>query len=60
METVTQFFIDWGYWGLFVSALVAGSILPFSSEAVMVILVGMGSIRRGVSSPHRRAIRWEA
>ena len=42
METVTQFFIDWGYWGLFVSALVAGSILPFSSEAVMVILVGMG------------------
>ena len=42
METVTQFFIDWGYWGLFISALVAGSILPFSSEAVMVILVGMG------------------
>ena len=42
METVTQFFIDWGYWGLFVSTLVAGSILPFSSEAVMVILVGMG------------------
>ena len=32
METVTQFFIDWGYWGLFVSALVAGSILPFSSK----------------------------
>ena len=42
METVTQFLIDWGYWGRFVSALVAGSILPFSSEAVMVILVGMG------------------
>lgn len=42
MEAVTQFFIDWGYWGLFISALVAGSILPFSSEAVMVVLVGMG------------------
>ncbi|WP_300100540.1 VTT domain-containing protein [uncultured Alistipes sp.] len=42
MEAVTQFFIDWGYWGLFISTLVAGSILPFSSEAVMVVLVGMG------------------
>ena len=42
METITQFFIDWGYWGLFISALVAGSILPFSSEAVMIVLVRMG------------------
>lgn len=42
METVTQFCIDWGYWGLFLSAFIAGSILPFSSEAVMIILVRMG------------------
>ena len=42
MEAVTQFFIDWGYWGLFISALVAGSLPPFSSEAVMVVLVDMG------------------
>ena len=42
METITQFLIDWGYWGLFLSALIAGSVLPFSSEAVMVVLVGMG------------------
>lgn len=42
METFTQFCIDWGYWGLFLSAFIAGSILPFSSEAVMVILVRMG------------------
>lgn len=42
METITQFCIDWGYWGLFLSAFVAGSILPFSSEAVMVVLVRMG------------------
>lgn len=33
---------DWGYWGLFLSALVAGSIFPFSSEAVLVVLVGLG------------------
>lgn len=42
METITQILIDWGYWGLFLSALIAGSILPFSSEAVMIVLVGMG------------------
>lgn len=42
IETITQFCIDWGYWGLFLSAFVAGSILPFSSEAVMVVLVRMG------------------
>lgn len=42
METITEFLIDWGYWGLFLSALVAGSILPFSSEAVMLVLVHMG------------------
>ena len=42
MESVVQFFVDWGYVGLFVSAFVAGSIVPFSSEAVMVVLIEMG------------------
>ena len=42
IENFTRFFIEWGYVGLFISALVAGSILPFSSEAVMVVLVKMG------------------
>ena len=42
MEAITEFLIDWGYWGLFLSAFIAGSVLPFSSEAVMVVLVGMG------------------
>ncbi|MEG0807842.1 MAG: DedA family protein [Alistipes sp.] len=42
MEALTQFLIDWGYWGLFLSAFIAGSILPFSSEAVMVVLVHLG------------------
>ena len=39
LDTATQLCIDWGYWGLFLSAFVAGSIVPFSSEAVMVVLV---------------------
>lgn len=42
METFNQLMIDWGYWGLFFSALIAGSILPFSSEAILLVLVGMG------------------
>lgn len=42
IESLSQFFIDWGYWGLFFSAFVAGSIVPFSSEAVMIVLIGMG------------------
>lgn len=42
IQLITQLFVEWGYLGLFVSAFVAGSILPFSSEVVMVILVKMG------------------
>lgn len=41
-ETLTTLLTDWGYLGLFLSALLAGSILPFSSEVVMVALVQMG------------------
>jgi membrane protein YqaA with SNARE-associated domain len=43
MDAVAQFFIDWGYIGLFISALLAGSILPFSSELVLTVLVQMGA-----------------
>ena len=42
METLVQILIDWGYLGLFISALLAGSIIPFSSELVMVALVKVG------------------
>ena len=43
MDSIVQFLIDWGYIGLFISALLAGSILPFSSEVVLTVLVQMGS-----------------
>ena len=42
IETVSQILIDWGYPGLFISALLAGSIVPFSSELVMIALVKVG------------------
>lgn len=48
LDTLTRLLVDWGYWGLLLSAFVAGSILPFSSEAVLILLVRMGSTPFGV------------
>lgn len=36
MDEIIRFLIEWGYLGMFISAFLAGSVLPFSSEAVMV------------------------
>ena len=42
MDAITNFLIDYGYWGMFLSAFLAGSVLPFSSEAVMLGLLAAG------------------
>ena len=42
VDILVQLLIDWGYVGLFISALLAGSIIPSSSEIVMVALVKVG------------------
>lgn len=42
MEAFIQFLIDWGYWGLFLAAFIAGSVIPLTSELVLVVLVHMG------------------
>ncbi|NDV65693.1 YqaA family protein [Bacteroides sp. 224] len=39
MDAFINFLIEWGYVGMFLSALLAGSAVPFSSEAVLVALV---------------------
>lgn len=41
VEIITQFFVDWGYVGMFLAALAAGSIIPIGSEVVFVLLAGM-------------------
>ena len=33
-----ELFESWGYWGMLVAAFVAGSVFPFSSEAVLTAL----------------------
>lgn len=42
IETITELAVEWGYWGVFAAALIAGTILPFSSEATMVAVVALG------------------
>ena len=39
MDALIDLLIHYGYWGMLTSALLAGSILPFSSEAVMLGLM---------------------
>ena len=40
LETLIHFFTQWGYFGLFIGSFLAGSIIPFSSEALVVACVG--------------------
>lgn len=38
METLIKILLEYGYWGMTIAAFLAGSVFPFSSEAVMVSL----------------------
>ena len=42
MDALIQFLVSYGYAGMFISAVIAGSFLPFSSEAVMTMLIAAG------------------
>lgn len=42
MDSVLQFLTDYGLFGMFLSSLLAGTVLPFSSEVVMVALAAAG------------------
>ena len=42
MDTILNFLVDWGYWGMLLAAFLAGSVFPFSSEAVMLALQAAG------------------
>lgn len=42
MDTIIDLLINYGYWGILIAAFVAGSVFPFSSEAVMVGLLAAG------------------
>ncbi len=42
MDAFLQLLTEWGYMGMFISAFLAGTILPFSSEAVLLACIGLG------------------
>lgn len=42
MEFLTDFLMNYGYLGMLVAAFLAGSFIPFSSEAVMIGLIAAG------------------
>ena len=42
MGTLISLLISYGYWGMLITAFVAGSFFPFSSEAVMTGLLTAG------------------
>lgn len=42
MDAILSCLVDWGYCGMLLSAFLAGSFFPFSSEAVMVGLQAAG------------------
>lgn len=49
IDSTIQLLIEWGLPGLFISALLAGSIVPFSSELVLVALVKLGNTVGGMT-----------
>lgn len=43
MDSLNDFFIEYGYWGMGMASFLAGTFVPFSSEAVMgALLVATG------------------
>ena len=42
MDAILDFLYNWGYWGMLVSAFLAGSFFPFNSEAIMLSLLAAG------------------
>lgn len=42
MDSLIEFLIQYGYWGMLLSAFIAGSVFPLSSEAVLVALLAAG------------------
>lgn len=44
MDSLNDFFISYGYWGVGIASFLAGTFFPFSSEAVMAALLATSSM----------------
>lgn len=43
MDAIIPFLIEYGAWGMFIAGFLSGSVLPFSSEVVLVGLLAGGA-----------------
>jgi len=42
MDSIYQFLVSYGYEGMFLASFLAGSVIPFASEAVLLAFLAMG------------------
>ena len=56
MDAFLQLLTEWGYIGMFISAFLAGTVLPFSSEAVLLACVGLDPVWSTVSTTAGNAL----
>ncbi len=42
MDALIEFLMGYGYWGMFIAALLAGSVFPLNSETIMLALWAAG------------------
>ena len=42
VETLIDFLKDYGYWGMALLSFLSGSVIPIASEALLVVLLGVG------------------
>lgn len=42
VETLIDFLKDYGYWGMLQLSFLSGSVIPIASEALLVVLLGVG------------------
>lgn len=43
-----SFWLDWGYWGLFLASFLAATIIPFSSEALVALMLAGPFSKTGI------------
>ena len=49
VETLVEFFKDYGYWGMAVLAFLSGTVLPIASEFLLVLFLSLGLNAVGIT-----------
>ncbi len=49
VETLIEFFKDYGYWGMGMLSFLSGTVVPIASEVLLVIFLGLGLNAVGIT-----------